>query len=342
MLFTLAISAAVGAVDSPIKADEVVVFFPTVATLDPDGKIATLAVHGWIYEPEDDSVMRRTALGLFAKALGFSEDDAKTAHFKKRAGLFLVDNQHGKKVPVRIGDQTFVLEESAANGHFRGSVRLPAAGLKPGWLGFQAVTRAGDDRKFEGRVLVLGETGLSVVSDIDDTIKVSDVRNKKALLANTFLKDYQAVAGMPELYNKWAKQGASFHYVSASPWQLYAPLAEFFDKAGYPHGSFHLKSFRLKDSSFFNLFASPEKTKNQAIEPLLQAFPKRKFLLIGDSGEKDPEIYAELARKHPQQIERILIRDVTGEDAKAERYRKCFEGVARDRWQVFREPKEID
>ena len=342
MFFTLAITAAVGAVESPIKADQVVVFFPSVAEVDPDGKTCTLHIHGWIFEPEEDGVMHRAALALFGKALGLSDDDAKMAVFKKRAGLFIVDNKHGKKIPVRVGEQTFVLEESEANGHFQGTIKLPAAGLKRGWIDFQAVTRPGDDRKFAGRVLLLEETGLSVISDIDDTIKISEVRNKKALLANTFLKDYQPVPGMPELYQKWAKAGAAFHYVSASPWQLYLPLAEFVDKSRLPAGSFHLKSFRLKDSTFFNIFASPEKYKNQTIEPLLQAFPKRKFILVGDSGEKDPESYGELARKHPQQVARILIRDVTGEDAKAERYRKCFEGVAKEMWQVFREPKEVD
>ncbi len=70
-------------------------------------------------------------------------------------------------------------------------------------------------------------------------------------------------------------------------------------------------------------------------------FPHRKFFLIGDSGERDPEIYAALARKFPEQVERILIRDVTGETAEADRYKTTFIGVPRHVWTVFREPSEI-
>ena len=147
---------------------------------------------------------------------------------------------------------------------------------------------------------------------------------------------------MAELYQTLARSnGAAFHYISASPWQLYAPLAEFVHTNGFPAGTFALKQFRWQDKSFFSLFADPEKYKPGVIEPLLKQFPKRKFMLIGDSGERDPEIYATLARKYPQQIVRILIRDVTGESAASERYVKAFRGVSPSRWQIFREPDEL-
>jgi phosphatidate phosphatase APP1 len=65
-------------------------------------------------------------------------------------------------------------------------------------------------------------------------------------------------------------------------------------------------------------------------------------VLVGDSGEKDPEIYGALARKFPSQIHRIYIRDVTAEDANAPRYRQAFDGVRREVWSIFRMPKEIE
>jgi phosphatidate phosphatase APP1 len=64
-------------------------------------------------------------------------------------------------------------------------------------------------------------------------------------------------------------------------------------------------------------------------------------MLVGDSGEHDPEIYGELARKHPEQVVRVLIRDVTGEAADADRYRTAFQGVARKKWAVFKRPAEV-
>ena len=109
------------------------------------------------------------------------------------------------------------------------------------------MTPAGDDRRFEGQVQLLGRTGISIVSDIDDTIKISEVPVRKELLANTFLRDFKAVPGMSEAYRQWVAAGASLHYVSASPWQLYSALSEFMEQQKFPKGSFHLRLFRLKD-----------------------------------------------------------------------------------------------
>jgi phosphatidate phosphatase APP1 len=110
---------------------------------------------------------------------------------------------------------------------------------------------------------------------------------------------------------------------------------------GFPAGTFALKLFRWEDKSFFELFTKPDHYKPGVIEPLLQQFPKRKFILIGDSGESDPEIYAALARKFPRQIVRIYIRDVTGESLAAERYRKTFREVPVGKWQIFRASGEL-
>ncbi len=331
---------------SDIKTDEEVIFFRTYGHKD-DGNWR-ISIHGWIYEPEKNDIARRQTLKALVHSLGLEEEDATKEIFQRRAHLFLADNESRKKVSIRLVGQTHTLPESSAAGHFRGTVRLADAEAKEmiaegqeGWLSFEAVLRKGDRRSFRGRAQLIEETGLSVVSDIDDTIKVTEVRNRAALLANTFLREFRPVAGMAPLYRGWLAQGAVFHYVSASPWQLYPPLEAFREEHRFPPGTFHLKNFRVKDTSFFNLFASPEATKRDAIVPLLEAFPRRKFLLAGDSGEKDPEIYGTLAREHPTQIMRILIRDVTQEGPDAGRYQKAFEGMPKENWQVFRDPEEV-
>lgn len=102
-----------------------------------------------------------------------------------------------------------------------------------------------------------------------------------------------------------------------------------------------MKEFRWKNRTFFSLFTSPEKYKPGVIEPLLKRFPKRKFILIGDSGERDPEIYGALARKFPEQITQIYIRDVTDEAAESERYQKAFQAIPRTKWRIFRAPTEL-
>jgi phosphatidate phosphatase APP1 len=147
---------------------------------------------------------------------------------------------------------------------------------------------------------------------------------------------------MARVYQAWAdSRAASFHYVSASPWQLYPLLADFIRARSFPPGTFHLRPFRLKDGSFLDLFQSPERYKRQTIVPLLEKFPHRRFVLVGDSGERDPEIYGTLAREHRQQIVRILIRDVTGEPRQSPRYQSAFADLPVNLWRVFQDPASL-
>lgn len=332
-----------------IKPDEVVVFFPTCARLTEDRTTWVIPIRGWIYEPEEDSRVRGAVLSLFRRWFGPELPAAETGLFERRARLFLVDNERGKEVVVRIGEEVFAVGRSGADGHFQGSLRLqdervrgllaPRNEANP-WLPFRAVTPEGDDRVFGGAAQMVGETGLSVISDVDDTVKESQVTDRRELLANTFLREYRPVAGMVEMYRAWAERGAVFHYVSASPYQLYEPIFAFLEAAGFPRGSVHMKRVRLKDSSVANLFAPSAEIKRPAIENLLTAFPRRKFVLIGDSGEEDPELYADLARTHSDQVVRVLIRDVTGERPGSDRFLRVFRGLPRERWAVFREAAE--
>jgi phosphatidate phosphatase APP1 len=263
---------------------------------------------------------------------------AEAEVFGKRARLFLVDHERGKEVFVRLGTNEFLVGKSGADGRFVGEITFTNAEN----LSFMAVLSPGDKREFSGRIFPLETEGVSVISDIDDTIKITEVRDRKATLRNTFYREFEAVPGMATFYRSMTNEpNASFHYISASPWQLYEPLAALVTANGFPAGMFELKEFRWKDRSLFNLFANPEKYKSGVIEPLLKQFPKRVFVLIGDSGERDPEIYGALARKFPDQVFRVLIRDVTSESSEAERYQKAFRGVPREKWQIFREPNEI-
>lgn len=281
---------------------------------------------------------------------GIDENDL-TAEEKKifveRCRPFLFDNERGKKFAVAINGEEFQLNASEPNGHFRGPALLntnaASAGATNGATTFQVSVEAVGKRSFPLEIHWLEDTGWSVISDLDDTIKVSEVRDRDALLKNTFCRPFKPVPGMAELYRTWAaSHGAQFHYVTASPWQLYLPLSEFVRSNAFPTGTFHMKQFRAKDASVFGLFTSPERYKPAVIEPLLRQFPQRQFVLVGDSGEKDPEIYGAVARRFPKQIRRIYIRDVTAEDAGAARYRRAFEGVRREVWSIFKEPTEIE
>ena len=329
---------------SGLKPDEQVILYPALGRAVSGGW--ELQLHGIVYEPERRPLLAK----VMRRVLGIDEGKltaAEKAIFKQRSAYFLVDNERGKEISLSVVGRTLPLGTSEANGHFEAlavlvSGELPAPPTVPSLvLPASIATHGGGRRAMTLEMNLLPDQGLCVISDIDDTIKISDVRKKHEVVMNTFCRPFQPVPGMADVYRRWAGDGAQFHYVSASPWQLYLPLSEFTRSNGFPAGTFHMKSFRLKDTDFFSLFKSPERYKPPVIEELFRLFPKRRYVLVGDSGEKDPEIYGALARKHPQQVRKIFIRDVTGEAGDAARYRKAFRDLPDGSWQIFKKSEDI-
>ncbi|WAS92498.1 phosphatidate phosphatase App1 family protein [Nannocystis punicea] len=324
---------------SNLKADEDVRLLPAVAVRDGDGWRVDLRV--WTFEPEEDAWLRGAAIDGLVTALELPPGSESNQVFRRRARAFLVDNESGKRVVVRIASKEHALAVTGANGHSETTLRLDDADLPSLMTPVTAVLQPGDARSFVGTIVRLDGAGVSVVSDVDDTIKISEVRDKQRLLERTFLKEFEAVPGMAAQYQRWAAAGAAFHYLSASPWQLYDALLDFSGAAGFPAGSMHLKLFRAKDSSFFSLFEDPKAYKGPLLRALLRGAPGRRFVLVGDSGEMDPEAYAEAYREFPDQVVAIYIRDVTDEGRDAPRYRTAFAGVPEARWQIFHDPAEL-
>jgi hypothetical protein len=89
-------------------------------------------------------------------------------------------------------------------------------------------------------------------------------------------------------------------------------LCGFMSNHHFPPGSFHL---RPTNGLFKNLVAKPGRSKRDSICSIMRDFPHRKFILIGDSGEIDLEIYTRIATEFPGQVLKIFIRDVTTEAA---------------------------
>jgi hypothetical protein len=320
---------------SSIKSDEVVVFFPTIG-YPIENKMWHLNVHGWIYEPEWGGSISQPIRELFGL-----EKTEKNSLFVERTQAFFVDNESGKRIKIRLGKKIIALKnKSARNGHFFDSLNLLASEVKKlrtdNFISFEAVTRPNDKRHFSGKIHLIDNKGISIISDIDDTIKISEVLNKSALLKNTFIHPFRAVPNMAKFYHSLGED-ISLHYVSASPWQLYQPLAKFLTKNNFPAGSFHLRFFRWKDSSFFEFFKSSQHHKIKNIKALLKSSPQRRFILIGDSGEHDPEIYAKIARQYPWQVSHIFIRNVTENT----NYQKIFLGLPKSLWTVFKKPPKF-
>ncbi len=114
--------------------------------------------------------------------------------------------------------------------------------------------------------------------------------------------------------------------------------------AGFPKGLFYLKHFRMKDKQFFNLFSDPIAYKVDAITDILKRYPKKTFVLVGDSGERDPEVYGEIVKTFPNRVLAVYIRDVSKGDetdgALTQRMTKLFDDNVF--WMAFKNAETIE
>jgi hypothetical protein len=311
-----------------------IVFFPTYARRLPGGRRWRATVAGMISRPLPPRSRRRSlAIGVLKRLLDADEEAVQSPLFQRRADAFLFQRVAGERVRISLGGRIIDVGLSDRVGHFERAIDLDedeidgiveSAAAGPRWIPYVSLPDRDDAVDHEGgrtgepgppargRIHLVDAEGTSVISDIDDTVKVTNVADRRELLANTLLREFHAVPGIAEVYRRWQERGHVFHYVSSSPWQLAESLGCFLDEAALPAGSLHLKLFRLKDSTPLRRLPSRKGSKRRVIERILADFPDRRFLLVGDSGERDPEVYAAVARRHPERVPAVLIREVVG------------------------------
>ena len=166
------------------------------------------------------------------------------------------------------------------------------------WLGFHARV-PGPPRRIEGHVLLVPASGLSVISDIDDTVKITEVRDQQQVLLNTFVRVFKAVPGMAERYQNLARDPQTrFHYLSSSPIQLLPALADFLREAGFPigqHAPAREHDLAHRDSGKGESRAH----KLAAITRLLEDFPLRRFCSSATPASWTPRSTATLRARSP-------------------------------------------
>ena len=317
-----------------LSSDEEVLFPTGTARLLPNGRIE-LRISAWVFEFEP----RRGARTIFARIMGVDTSDLSAeaqALFAERSRYFLTDSERGKEITLRFdlpGGPSYQLPATDRAGRSSGRAVLDLAPA-PELIGWHAA-RA-DGTRFDGRAVLVPDEGLSIISDIDDTIKISNVADRNELLKNTFLRPYKPVPGMAAAYRAMAGRapGTAFHYLSNSPLQLLPPLDAFLRDGDFPPGSMHLR----ESTAWTRLLPVGAKSRDHkpgVLADLLADFPRRRFLLVGDSGEEDPENYAALARAHPERDITIIIRALRGESRDDPRMIAAFDGIAPDRWHLL-------
>ena len=175
------------------------------------------------------------------------------------------------------------------------------------------------------RVLVPPEgSEFGVISDIDDTVVKTDVTSLLRMLRLVFLTNartrlpFEGVAAFYRALHR-GEAGESTNpifYVSSSPWNLYDLLHEVFEVHGVPAGPLFLKDYGIAREMLFSL--GHREHKLQSIEHILETHPGLPFVLVGDSGQKDPEIYREVVELYPGRVLAIYIREVAASAARTE------------------------
>jgi phosphatidate phosphatase APP1 len=171
----------------------------------------------------------------------------------------------------------------------------------------------------EGKLFVPNSTQYAFISDIDDTVLISHSVSTGKKLQVMFTKNPRSrktFADVVKFYNLLALTHTTplllnpFFYVSSSEWNLYDDLNEFFKHNQLPKGAFLLSGIK----KWYQLLKTGNIKHNgklMRVTRILKAFPKQKFVLLGDNSQSDPQIYVTIANHFPDQITAIFIRNIT-------------------------------
>jgi len=144
-----------------------------------------------------------------------------------------------------------------------------------------------------------------VISDVDDTILETGVQRVARMVKQTVTGSAltrTSFAGAPELYRDLAAGGNPFFYVSSSPWNLFPFLLAFLRHQDFPRGPVLLRDLLGTSAG--------REAKAVRLHEILDLHPQLRFVLMGDSGEHDPRIYADLVRAYPGRVLAVYIREV--------------------------------
>ena len=214
---------------SDLHGDQHVILYPTFVYYDQVASDWKMPITGFVYQVGRDSIRQRIFFGFMQKLLKIERDVVDgDPIFQQRIRGFLNEPQKRVSVVFHVGENDQpVTGRSKRTGHIRVSASLSPSELpsEAQSLADEAVIDTGpirhklncrvhlapdDERQFQHEVNIIPPRGISVISDIDDTLKVSQVAHRQQLLQNTFLEPFSAVPGMATLYKSWKTREPRF------------------------------------------------------------------------------------------------------------------------------------
>ncbi|MCQ9367664.1 DUF2183 domain-containing protein [Brevibacterium sp. 50QC2O2] len=188
--------------------------------------------------------------------------------------------------------------------------------FRPGHIDFQMWTE-GSKIDTATATIVGSEQRFGIVSDVDDTVMVTHLPRPMLAAWNSFILSEHArsaVAGMSVLYDRliYMRPNSPMFYLSTGAWNVAPTLKRFLSRNLYPAGPLLLTDWGPTNT---RMFRSGVEHKRNSLERLAREFPHMKWLLVGDNGQHDEEIYAEFAENHPQNVAAVAIRELTPSEA---------------------------
>lgn len=232
------------------------------------------------------------------------------AAVRRTVSNFLTRELPGVPLTVTVAG-TSVEADSDAEGYFLVRVPTDPEALVSPWSE-GVVELRGDYRGTTGpRAATVdvrvpaADARFGILSDVDDTVLQTGVQRVGRMVLQTFTGSpltRTPFPGAAELYRDLAAEVNPVFYVSSSPWNLHSFLVAFLRHHGFPLGPVLLRDL-------LGTWAGSEQ-KHDRIREVLDLHPDLPFVLVGDSGERDPEIYADIVREHPGRILAVYIREV--------------------------------
>ncbi|MGN6406449.1 App1 family protein [Sinomonas sp.] len=222
-------------------------------------------------------------------------------------------------VPIEYSAVTIELDGQTATvrADFGGVIdAMVTASLEPGWHPVRLSAEGMEPAV--GQVLVVDPAAsFGIVSDIDDTVMVTALPRPFLALWNTFVLSERArtpTPGMSVLLDRLAARhpAAPVVYLSTGPWNAAPTLSRFLGRNLYPAGPLLLTDWGMTADSWFR---SGREHKARNLARLAAEFPDLKWLLVGDNGQHDESIYAEFARRHPESVAAVAIRELSAGEA---------------------------
>ena len=218
------------------------------------------------------------------------------------------------------------LDATAGRADRQGYLDVPveAVGLAPGWHQVSVeATWGGRTAEAALPVLVVDpKATLAVVSDVDDTVIESGITRGLEVVRLTLMTEVTKRTPLPgasELYQALTTPRAGARpvpvfYLSTSPWNLYELLTRFLVLRGFPAGPLLLTDWGPSGTNLFRV--RTQEHKLTLIRALLAEHPALRVVLIGDTGELDPEIYATVAQETPDRVRAVYVRRTVGMPAR--------------------------